>query len=108
MKIANKIIALALMAVAMVFGSCSKDDDVNNVPSQKEIETKIIGKWKKMKQDGKDVATNQRTIWLFNIDGKGTLSVADHKEGDDRFIWIIKNQFNIPYREMSFISFHQA
>ena len=64
MKIANKIIALALMAVAMVFGSCSKDDDVNNVPSQKEIETKIIGKWKKMKQDG-----------------KGTLSVADHKEG---------------------------
>lgn len=87
MKIANKIIALALMAVAMVFASCSKDDDVNNVPSQKEIETKIIGKRKKMKQDGKDVATNQRTIWLFNNDGKGTLSVADHKEGDDRFIW---------------------
>ncbi len=87
MKIANKIIALALMAVAMVFTACSKDDDVNNVPSQKEIETKIIGKWKKMKQDGKDVATNQRTIWLFNNDGKGTLSVADHKEGDDRFIW---------------------
>lgn len=40
-----------------------------------------------MEQDGKDVVTNERTIWCFNGDGKGTLSVADQKEGDNMFIW---------------------
>lgn len=31
MKSINKFLTLAIMAVAMVFTACSKDDDVNNV-----------------------------------------------------------------------------
>ncbi|MCQ2084192.1 MAG: hypothetical protein MJY58_06850, partial [Bacteroidaceae bacterium] len=58
-----------------------------NLPTQEEIETKIIGRWKKMKHDGKDAVTNKRTIWTFNNDGKGTQSLADYKEGDKTFIW---------------------
>ncbi|MCQ2059052.1 MAG: hypothetical protein MJY71_04375 [Bacteroidaceae bacterium] len=66
-----------------------------NLPTQEEIEAKIIGKWKKMKHDGKDAVTNKRTIWSFNNDGKGTQSFADYKEGDKTFIW--DNKVSIQY-----------
>lgn len=95
MKIANKIIALALMAVAMVFASCSKDDDVNNVPSQKEIETKIIGKWKSTMDMGMhkgEVLTNGRVIYSYNADHTGFAShSARTPEG---YSWDNKSPFS--------------
>ena len=85
---------------------CNKDNTNPVVPSQQEIQTKIIGRWKKMKQDGKDVVTNKRTIWFFGNDGKGTLSVADHKEGDIMFIWDNKEpiQYSIQGNVVNIIS----
>ena len=62
MKSINIFLALAIMAVAMVFASCSKDNDDNPaVPTQQEIETKIIGKWKRQTENGKPVPTNVST-----------------------------------------------
>ena len=78
------IFAIYGIAAIAALSSCSKNEDV---PSQKDIETKIIGKWKKMKHNGVDALTNKRTIWSFNNDGKGTQSLADYKEGDKTFIW---------------------
>lgn len=74
MKTTNKILALVLMAVAMAFASCSKDDDVNNVPSQQEIETKILGRWKNVTVDGVTVLTNDRNITYYGDDKTGTSS----------------------------------
>ena len=99
------ILKLAVYGIAAIaaLSSCSKNEDV---PSQKDIETKIIGRWKKMKQDGKDAVTNKRTIWSFNNDGKGTLSVADQKEGDIMFIWDNKEpiQYSIQGNVVNIIS----
>ena len=83
MKGILKLVVFGIAAIAAL-SSCSKNEDV---PSQKDIETKIIGKWKKIKHNGDDALTNKRTIWTFNNDGKGTQSLADYKEGDKTFIW---------------------
>ena len=82
----KRILKLAVYGIAAIaaLSSCSKNEDV---PSQKDIETKIIGKWKIIKHNGDDALTNKRTIWTFNNDGKGTQSLADYKEGDKTFIW---------------------
>lgn len=93
MKITNKIIALALMAVAMVLASCSKDDDVNNVPSQKEIETKIIGKWKRQTENGKPVPTNVSTVLTFAKDGQSSHSFYYYDEANKRGVMVAHSPF---------------
>ena len=81
-KQTNKILALAFMAVAMVLVSCSKDDDINNVPSQQEIETKIIGKWKRQTENGKPVPTNVSTVLTFAKDGQSSHSFYYYDEAN--------------------------
>lgn len=96
MKITNKILALAIMAVAMVFASCSKDDDNDPVvPTQQEIETKIIGKWKSTMDMGMhkgEVLTNGRVIHSYNADHTGFAShSARTPEG---YSWDNKSPFS--------------
>ena len=92
MKIANKIIALALMAV--VFASCSKDDDNDPVvPTQQEIESKIVGKWKTVSMDGVAVLTNDRDIITYYSDNTATISVSAFLDGLGYYAWDNK----IPY-----------
>ena len=93
-KTFKSLLALAFMAVAMVFASCSKDDDVNNVPSQKEIESKIIGKWKETKRDNEDVITNRRRIHTYKVDNIGT---ASHAAMIDGGVYIWDNQSPFTY-----------
>ena len=70
MKTTNKLFALTLMAVAMVFASCSKDDNDPVVPSQQEIQTKIVGKWKLASKDGEPYLTDNKMVHTFMSDGK--------------------------------------
>ena len=63
------ILKLAVFGIAAIaaFSSCSKNEVV---PSQKDIETKIIGKWKRIKLDGVEHSTNMRQIATFENGGK--------------------------------------
>lgn len=73
-KTFNFMLALTMCVAAVVTTSCKGNDPV--VPSQQEIESKIIGKWKRMYQDKKDVLTNDREVNTFFVDGKATTSIA--------------------------------
>lgn len=67
MKKLQFILMAALMAAT--FSACDEYDDPS-VPSQDEIETKIIGKWKRTRLNGQEQSTNQRQIATFETDGK--------------------------------------
>ena len=56
-----KKLLLAMAAVAMVFASCSKDDDktIDNLAE------KIIGKWMEAEIDGQATLTNDKTVMTF-------------------------------------------
>ena len=86
-KTFKSILALALMAVAMTFASCSSDDEVSNVPSQKEIETKIIGKWKALTINGTECLTNNRKVQTFMNNGTGTASISETRSSESGHVW---------------------
>ena len=93
MKKTNKILALALMAVAMVFASCSKDNDDNPVvPTQQEIEAKIIGKWKTVFIDGKPFLTNDKAVITYYRDKTMTMSVSRFFDKDG-YVWENKRPY---------------
>lgn len=94
MKTTNKILLLAFVAVAMVFASCSKDDN-DNVPTQQEIEAKIIGKWKWTGCEGKDVVTNMRVVYSFFAGGQATCSLSAFDPITTQYVW--ENQKPVRY-----------
>lgn len=94
MKITNKFLALAFMAVAMVFTSCSKDDDNDPVvPTQQEIETKIIGKWKKVTKDGKAILTNDKAVITFYGDKTSICTMSLYIDKIDSYEWENKTPY---------------
>lgn len=86
----NKSFTLAIMAMAMVFASCSKDGN-SEKPSQKEIETKIVGKWKRISENGKPVTTNRSSILTYYSDGTGTRSYYYHDASINKSAWYSKS-----------------
>ena len=80
------ILKLAIYGIAAIaaLSSCSKNEDV---PSQKDIETKIIGKWKTLQGDGKDVVTNLKAVWTFEGSGKGFVSVSKYIPEKKQWRW---------------------
>ncbi len=103
MKGVFKLAVYGIAAIAAL-SSCSKNEDV---PSQKDIETKIIGKWNKITHNGDDAVTNERAIWTFAGNGTGTISIADYKEAEKTWIWDNKRplqysiQGNVLHRKVS-------
>ncbi|MBQ0047202.1 MAG: hypothetical protein KBT33_06765 [Prevotellaceae bacterium] len=94
MKTKRFFSALALMAVAMVFASCSKDNNDPVGPTQQEIETKIIGKWKRTMADGKELITNNSEVFTFNQNGVGTHSMSIFQVVEKRWVWNNKLDMN--------------
>ena len=97
----KKILKLAVYSiVAMVaLSSCSDSDDY---PSQKDIETKIIGKWKEIVNDGMEVLTNDRLVKTFITKQEGTYSTSRYFEGNSQAIspaglslWCMNGWMNI-------------
>lgn len=91
MKSINKYLTLAIMAV--VFASCSKDNDDTVVPTQQEIETKIIGKWKRQIENGKPVPTNVSTVLTFAKDGQSSHSFYYYDEANKRGVMVAHSPF---------------
>ena len=93
-KTFKTILALAIGAVAMTFAACSSDGDAVKVPSQQEIESKIIGKWKTVHRDGEDVLTNKRDVFSFSDKTNGCFS-SSQSFPDHGNIWY--NKFPYTY-----------
>ena len=93
MNAINKIFALSM--AAMVFASCN-DDDLK-VPSQQEIEAKIIGKWKCHSENGHPVPTNVSTVLTFAQDRKGTHSFYYYDEANKRGVMVAKTPFEYSF-----------
>ena len=85
------ILKLAVFGIAAIaaLSSCSKNEDV---PSQKDIETKIIGKWKEASINGKDALTNNRIVKTFYSNHAETQSNSRYFDGV--YVWYNK----APYR----------
>ena len=77
-----------VLTVALTFTCCSKDEDVL---SQEEIETKIVGKWKQTIFDGKNDLTNNRVIKTFYSNHTATGSSSHYFEGV--YIWFNQAPF---------------
>ncbi|MCQ2075600.1 MAG: hypothetical protein MJZ20_00990 [Bacteroidaceae bacterium] len=88
MKDLFKLAFYGILAIA-TFSSCSQDD---NIPSQKDIETKIIGKWKRVKLDGVENLTNMRQIATFENGGKMYSTTAMIVTG--KYIWEYQAPFD--------------
>ena len=86
----KRILKLAVFGIAAIaaFSSCSKNEDV---PSQKDIETKIIGKWKQTLQDGTDIVTNNKIVKTFYSNHAETESSSRYFNGV--YIWFNKAPF---------------
>ena len=65
--------------------SCEKEPQG---PSQQEIETNIIGKWKLVRMDGKEIVTNQRVVCTYYTGGRCIHSNAGYFKILDDDIWI--------------------
>ena len=78
-----KKLILALAAVAMVFASCSKDDDktIDNLAE------KIIGKWMEAEINGQPALTNDKTVTTFLSDTKATLSTSRTNFSETQVQW---------------------
>ena len=76
----KRILKLAVFGIAAIaaFSSCSKNEDV---PSQKDIETKIIGRWKQISKNGKEDLTNNRIIKTFYSNHTATESSSRYFDG---------------------------
>ena len=92
MKTTNKFLALALMAVAMAFASCSKDDNDPVGPTQQEIETKIIGKWKYVSLNGTPLLTNDRSVATYYSNKTETFSISRNLD-HGVYAWENKTQY---------------
>ena len=90
MKSFKSIIALAMCAVAIV--GC-KPKNEPSVPTQQEIETKIIGKWKSITENEETMITNRRFVETYNAGGNGFTSSCNEHPVTKELGWINKQAF---------------
>ena len=64
-----------------------------NLPTQEEIETKIIGKWKTVKTNGKDTETNARCIQTYYPDNTEECSMSWYDATRKTYFWDYKKPF---------------
>ena len=83
----KRILKLAVFGIAAIaaLSSCSKNEDV---PSQKDIETKIIGKWKATSIKGETALTNNRIVRTCFANQEGTSSTSRSFFGE--YVWYNK------------------
>lgn len=72
----KSFLAFAVCGMALSLGSCSESDSEYNVPTQQEIESGIIGKWKVVKEKGQKTVTEERAIFTYTGNGRFTYSAA--------------------------------
>ena len=87
MKILSRVLLLSAICFAMAFSTTSCEKEPQG-PSQQEIETNIIGKWKLVRMDGKEIVTNQRVVCTYYTGGRCIHSNAGYIKILDDDIWI--------------------
>lgn len=92
-KSVRYLFALAMGAVALGLCSCS-DEDGSDVPSQQDIQTKILGTWKQKIVNGKDCLTNLRSTKTFFADGTEIVSNSKYSESKEEWNWTNKGLYN--------------
>lgn len=70
------MVALTVGAAAMCLTSCNEDEVTGGVPTQQEIETKIIGKWKAAEKEGQEYLTNNKVVMTFDEKHQSTSSYS--------------------------------
>ena len=82
----KRILKLAVYGIAAIaaLSSCSKNEDV---PSQKDIETKIIGRWKSVAFDGVTQLTNGRAVMTYFSDKTATFSMSRFMDELGVYAW---------------------
>lgn len=68
------MVALTVGAAAMCLTSCNEDEVTGGVPTQQEIESKIIGKWKLATDNGQDCLTDKKMMLTFSDNHQSTSS----------------------------------
>lgn len=75
MKLTFKtMLTLTVGAGAMILCSCNEEEATGGVPTQQELETKIIGKWKLATDNGQDCLTDKKMMLTFSDNHQSTSS----------------------------------
>lgn len=85
-RIFHTLIMLVFLAG---FSSCSKEDPV---PSQQEIESNLLGKWKLVSLDGKAVATNHKSVCTYEAGSKSIHSASGYIQMLKNYVWFPKQE----------------
>lgn len=85
-RIFHTLIMLVFLAG---FSSCSKEDPV---PSQQEIESNLLGKWKLVSLDGKEVVTNHKSVCTYEAGGKSIHSASGYIQMLKNYVWFPKQE----------------
>lgn len=80
----------ALLMAAIGFASCNKDENSSN----REVERRIIGKWKSFIVNDEFCPTNLRSVNTYTITGMKYVSHSKHPESKGGWMW----SNNVPYK----------
>ena len=85
-----------LAATAGLTTACTSNDDnpaTPSGPSESVIKEKILGKWKRVKEDGEERVTNNRVVLTYFADGKMTYSRSSYSDYWTGYKWYNENPF---------------
>ena len=87
MKTLSRVLLLSAICFVMAFSTTSCEKEPQG-PSQQDIESNIIGKWKLVGRDGKEVVTNMSMVCTYYPGGKSTISTTTgYKLYNEKNIW---------------------
>ena len=93
----NVLLASAMLAAtAGMMTACASNDGNPATPSglsESVIKEKILGKWKRVKEDGEERGTNNRGILTYFADGKMTYSRSSFSDYWTGYKWYNENPF---------------
>ena len=88
--------SVMLAATAGLTTACTSNDDnpaTPSGPSESVIKEKILGKWKRVKEDGEERGTNNRGVLTYFADGKMTYSRSSFSDYWTGYKWYNENPF---------------
>lgn len=95
-KAFNSMLALTIGAAAMGLTSCSEDEVSGGKPTQQEIASKIVGKWKLANKEGQEYLTNNKFVLTFDGQQQCTSSFSREVQPFGGYFWI--NKYPNAYR----------
>ena len=84
-------LTIALLC-AMVFTSCSSDDNDSNIDNLPE---KIIGKWMPAEVDGNPVLTDKKSVYTFVSATKAYMSVSINSQQGEATVWNDQKELDV-------------